>query len=215
MKVLLVIATALSVITGAARNAADFFATAPKEAVPLLTVNNRLDMLDYYHSGVETATANVLEGRSRISSEDSLRLTAILSPNSTLQVAIMPNKGDTIVAFIETVASPVYDSGISFYRASDWKRLPDPVLPSSDDFIIPDKRGAVATTEMPSLFFIGIDYDPEQELLLISNNSFDMLPAGEIPKAASLMESVQAYRYDGRKLVRVKNFTEKVKAVKQ
>ncbi len=68
---------------------------------------------------------------------------------------------------------------------------------------------------MPSPFFIGIDYDPEQELFMIYNNSFDNLPAGERPEAAKLMDSVQAYRYDGRKLVRVKEFKEKIAAAQQ
>ena len=130
-----------------------------------------------------------------------------------MQVAVLPVKGDTIVAFIETVASPVKDSAISFYRASDWQRLPDATLPAMADFIPAKNRDAVAVTEMPSIFFVGIDYDPEQELFLIYNNSFDNLPAGERPDAAKLMDSVQAYRYDGRKLVRVKEFREKVETL--
>ena len=81
------------------------------------------------------------------------------------------------------------------------------------DFIPAKNRDAVAVTEMPSIFFVGIDYDPEQELFLIYNNSFDNLPAGERPDAAKLMDSVQAYRYDGRKLVRVKEFREKVETL--
>ena len=210
MKAIFLLAASLVALSAVARTAADFFVSAPKEAIPLLTTNNRLDMLDYFHTGVETATSNVLNGKSRVTAEDSLRLIASLSDISELQVAVLPNKGDTIVAFIETVASPVKDSGITFYRASDWRRLPDVDLPGADDFIAPRNRQAAATAEIPSIFFIGIDYDPEQQLILISNNSFDNLPAGERPRAALLMESVQAYRYDGKKLVRVKDFKEKV-----
>lgn len=199
-----------SVMPCAGRTASEFFAQAPAEAVPLLTAHDRLDMLDYYHSGVETATGNTLNGKARLTSESPMKVTAQVTGVSDLQVAVLPAKGDTIVAFIETVASPVKDSAISFYRASDWRRMPDAALPTMADFIPAKNRDAVAVTEMPSLFFVGIDYDPEQELFLIYNNSFDNLPEGERPDAAKLMDSVQAYRYDGRKLVRVKEFREKV-----
>lgn len=215
MKIAALIAALALSLPAMGRTAAEFFASAPAEAVPMLTTNARLDMLDYFHSGVDTYTSNMLNGKARVTAEDPAKLTAVLSELSELQVAVLPNRGDTIVAFIETVATPVRDSGVSFYRASDWKRLPDVALPASAEFIQPAKRAEAALDEMPSPFFIGIDYDPGQELFLIYNNSFDNLPAGERPEAAKLMDSVQAYRYDGRKLVRVKEFKEKIAAAQQ
>lgn len=210
MKIAGLILALLTALPMTARTAADFFAKAPLEAVPVLTPNARLDMLDYFHSGVETATANTLGGKSRIIAEEPMKLRAEISKSSELQVAVLPNKGDTIVAFIETVASPVKDSYVTFYRASDWKRLPDPKLPDLNSFIPAKNRAATGTTEMPAIFFITIDYDPAQELFLIYNTSFDNLPKGEHPDAAKLTDSLQAYRYNGSKLVRVKDFKETI-----
>ena len=189
-----------------AMTASEAFADAPASVFPSIDRMTRLDMLDYFHSGVETATANTLGGKSRIIAEEPMKLRAEISKSSELQVAVLPNKGDTIVAFIETVASPVKDSYVTFYRASDWKRLPDPKLPDLNSFIPAKNRAAVSTTEMPAIFFITIDYDPAQELFLIYNTSFDNLPKGEHPEAAKLTDSLQAYRYNGSKLVRVKDF---------
>lgn len=189
-----------------ARSVADFFVVAPTEAVPLLTDGARADMLAYYRSGLSTSTNNTLNGKSRITALDSLCMTVRLSGASELQVAVLPNRGDTVVALIETVASPVKDSSMRLYRAADWQPLPDVSLPTIDDFIPRSRKKEVATTELPTIFFIGIEYDPDQGLFLIRNNSFDNYPAGERPAAAKLMDPVQAYRYDGRKLVRVKDF---------
>lgn len=138
------------------------FCPGPAEAVPLLTAHDRLDMLDYYHSGVETATGNTLNGKARLTSESPTKVTAQVTKVSDLQVAVLTVKGDTVVAFIETVSSPVKDSAISFYRASDWQRLPRRGTPTMADFIPARNRDAVAVTEMPSIFFVGIDYDPGQ-----------------------------------------------------
>jgi len=206
MRLLSLILALAALLPCSARSVADFFVVAPNEAVPLLNDGARTDMLAYYRSGLSTATGNVLEGKSRITSLDSLSLTAQLSEASELQVAILPNRGDTIIAFIETVASPAKDSSLRLYRAADWQPLPDVALPDIDDFIPRAKKKELATTELPSIFFIGIDYDPAQGLFLIRNNSFDNYPRGQRPAAADLMDVVQAYRFDGRKLVRVKDF---------
>lgn len=206
MRLLSLILAMAALLPCSARSVADFFVVAPNEAVPLLTDGARADMLAYYRSGLSTSTNNVLDGKSRITALDSLSMTAQLSGASELQVAVLPNRGDTVIAFIETVASPVKDSSLRLYRAADWQPLPEVALPSIDDFIPRAKKKEVATTELPTIFFIGIDYDPEQGIFLIRNNSFDNSPAGERPAAAEIMDQVQAYRYDGRKLVRVKDF---------
>ena len=126
MKIAGLILALLTALPITARTAADFFAKAPLEAVPVLTPNARLDMLDYFHSGVETATANTLGGKSRIIAEEPMKLRAEISKSSELQVAVLPNKGDTIVAFIETVASPVKDSYVTFLPRFRLETAPRP-----------------------------------------------------------------------------------------
>ena len=49
-----------------AMTASEAFADAPASVFPSIDRMTRLDMLDYFHSGVETATANTLGGKSRI-----------------------------------------------------------------------------------------------------------------------------------------------------
>lgn len=192
------------------RTAADFFVHAPFEAVPVLGVADRAELLNYYNNGVTTGSPNSLGGKSYVDSSTPELLTVKLSEAAELAVAVLPNRGDTIVAFIETVATPNRDSNISFYRAADWSRRPDVALPGLDDFVPAAKRKAAVKADMPAIFLMSIAYDPAQQLFIMSNNSFDNLPRGNRPEAADILDSVQAYRYDGAKLVRVKNFKERV-----
>ena len=141
MKIAGLILALLTALPITARTAADFFAKAPLEAVPVLTPNARLDMLDYFHSGVETATANTLGGKSRIIAEEPMKLRAEISKSSELQVAVLPNKGDTIVAFIETVASPVKDSYVTFTALQTGNGSPTRNSPTSTASSPPKPRG--------------------------------------------------------------------------
>ena len=42
------------------------FAEAPQSVFPLLDHNTRLDMIDYFNSGMTTASKNNMDGKSRI-----------------------------------------------------------------------------------------------------------------------------------------------------
>ncbi len=213
MKIYAAILALAAMLPCSARTAADFFSDAPVDAVPMLGADARADMIAYFQNGIKSGVANAFGGKSHITALDSLRLTAQLSDAAKFQVAVIPGKSDTIVAYIETVASPVNDSSISFYRTGrdgSLQRLPDPVLPSATDYVPKQYRKQLDTVELPSIFFIGIDYDPAQRLFLIYNNSFDNLPAGQHPEAAAIMDKVRAYRYDGRKLVPVKKFVDNI-----
>lgn len=70
MKIAALIAALALSLPAMGRTAAEFFAAALAEAVPMLTTNARLDMLDYFHSGVETATSNMLNGKARVVAEN-------------------------------------------------------------------------------------------------------------------------------------------------
>lgn len=164
--------TALATVwTGAARTAADFFAAAPAEAVPLLKTNTRLDMLDYYNSGLPTASDNSLGGRSRITALSDNALTVELSRDATLQLAVVPAGRDTVVAVIETIRTPMADSGIRLYRASDWRELPAPALPGVREFAPADMRKNMKTGDSDGIFFVRAEYEPESGLFRFTDTT--------------------------------------------
>ena len=116
-----------------ARTAADFFTEAPGSVLPLLDRNARLDMIDYFRHGLPTTTTNLFNGSSKVLSESENCIDVQISRDASLQIALLQLKNDTIIAVIETVLTPVADSGITFYR-SDWSPAPkQPAMPVAAD----------------------------------------------------------------------------------
>ncbi len=90
------------------------FADAPVGVIDTFDRNTRLDMLDYFRNGMTTASQNVFGGQSRITALSDSSLTVEISSRSRMQFAMLPQKSDTVVVIIETVDTPVADSGVSF-----------------------------------------------------------------------------------------------------
>ncbi len=116
--------TVISLITPAsARAVRDFFASEPGIVFPLLPVNTRLDMLDYFDNGQIVSATNNLGNDTQIISLDSTFLSVQTSECRTVELRMFtPSAHDTVIAVIETVELPMADSRISFYDRN-WKLL--------------------------------------------------------------------------------------------
>ncbi len=116
--------TVISLISPAsARAVRDFFASEPGIVFPLLPVNTRLDMLDYFDNGQIVSATNNLGNDTQIISLDSTFLSVQTSECRTVELRMFtPSAHDTVIAVIETVELPMADSRISFYDRN-WKLL--------------------------------------------------------------------------------------------
>ncbi len=116
--------TVISLISPAsARAVRDFFASEPGIVFPLLPVNARLDMLDYFDNGQIVSATNNLGNDTQIISLDSTFLSVQTSECRTVELRMFtPSAHDTVIAVIETVELPMADSRISFYDRN-WKLL--------------------------------------------------------------------------------------------
>lgn len=192
-----------------ARTAADFFRQAPQSVLPLLALNSRLDMLDYYNSGMYTPVTNRVNGKSTLVELCDARVKVKLSENSSLELAVLPQKKDTVIAVIETVKCPVADSGIRFYRASDWTELDvQGNSLSAVDFLEPADRKKIDSNNLPRLAFSTAEFAPEKNMFIFRNTTSDFYSEDDRPAALDMMRPVMAMRFDGRKLVEVKNYKE-------
>ena len=122
-----IIIAALTVISlispTSARAVRDFFASEPGIVFPLLPVNTRLDMLDYFDNGQIVSATNNLGNDTQIISLDSTFLSVQTSECRTVELRMFtPSAHDTVIAVIETVELPMADSRISFYDRN-WKLL--------------------------------------------------------------------------------------------
>ena len=128
-----------------------FFAMAPDDVMPLLPANTRLDMLDYYNSGLARPSRNAAGGEAMLTSSADRRLTFVLGDSTTCELAVFAGRADTIVALIETIRFPMADSRISWFDGS-WSPVAPPVAePRLADWLTPEgrRRRAEAEAELP------------------------------------------------------------------
>lgn len=106
----------------------DLFARAPRTVFPLLDRNTRLDMIDYYNSGLATPSRNLLGGSSRITAVGDRRLDVAMTDASSYTMSLLTSeRGDTVIALVRTLRLPVPDSDLRLYT-TNWTPI-DAVVP--------------------------------------------------------------------------------------
>ena len=169
---LITIALAATALSSWAITATEAFTTAPNTVFPLLEKNTRLDMVDYFNSGLASASSNKLDGKTSITllSDSDIRFT--MSSSSAYQIAILPSKDGDIIALIETVATPAPDSNISFYTA-EWSSIDKPLFnePGVSYWLTADGRDNSSMVEsLVPFMLVSYNYDPATKSLILRNN---------------------------------------------
>lgn len=126
------------------------FIEMPDTLLPLLTDNDRRDMIDFWDARMSTSVVNRLDGKSRITALTDDFLSVELSRSSSMQIKMLNVEGgDTLLCIVNTVGAEAYDSRIHFYN-SRWERVDGLkfAMPSIVDFFFPsdsvDKALAVS-----------------------------------------------------------------------
>lgn len=143
------------------------FKSMPDSLLPILDAGTRLDMLDYFNSGMSTPSGNLAGGKSRILSITPQAMDVALSSASRLQIAALPAKADTLVLVIHTVETPAPDSRVAVY-SRDW--LTDL---SASAFKAPEFKDWLTEEGMRNM-----DEIRRTVPFLITSASFSILPDG-------------------------------------
>lgn len=183
---ILLLVLLLTLTSAQARTAADFFLDMPNKHLPLLDRNTRLDMLDYFKAGLETASKTGLGGEARILSEHPDRMLIQVSRDATVEVAIVKTGNDTLVALIETVKTPVHDSSITLMN-KDYSNPRSIPMPGVEMMAGKDNAEALKDLPVPELIFISASFDPDNNAFVFTDNTAEYYPADELPEAAKLM----------------------------
>ena len=164
--------------TGHAFTAADAFVKAPTGVMPLIEASTRLDMIDYFNAGSDRASRNALYGNSRITAMTPEHIVIEATAASTVEIVALPAAGDTILAMIHTVATPVPDSKVTLYT-SDWKPLPANhfVAPDLEQWMAPDagRSGRDEVEARLPFMLVSCAYDPESKTFVFTNRSAEFL----------------------------------------
>lgn len=187
-------------------SAAGVFTSAPSEIFPLLDRNARLDMYDYFTGGFENSTANALKGESRITAMSPMSMSIDMTPASTCEISLLPTVGgDTIVALITTVMTPVPDSHIKFYDRK-WSELAVKKyisLPDLDDWLTNAGKKAFATvTETIPFMLTSFAYNPENRSLTLTDNTGKFLSEEDYETMKPYLREKITYVWNGKKFNR-------------
>ena len=187
----------------AQKTAADAFTTAPTGIFPLLDQNTRLDMVDYYNSGLATPSANRLQGRSAITSLTPATSTVKITDSSAAQIALLPAGRDTSYAVISTVATPGLDSTIKFYD-SNWAPLPTDrhfTAPGWNDWMTPGHDITEITAHTPFMlasYFI----DTDAGTLTATNNLATFLDEDTYKTLSPALRPTLTYKWNGKRFTK-------------
>lgn len=199
-------------VAGESRTAADFFKDAPDSIFHILDRNTRMDMLDYFNSGMDTRSNNVFGGKSRLTEVLPDKVGIEFSADATATLVMLPQKNDTVLAVITTVRAPMAESSLKFYDAATWKLLRrQPAQPVPKDFFDVRKLAALGRkAEIPPFLFVEIMYDPQRGVFVFRNTTAEYYsPAGASEKERRLLDSPEGvgamldeltYRFENGKL---------------
>lgn len=131
---------------GSARTIREFFIAAPSEVVGYVGASSRLDMIDYFEAGMTDRT--IMSNRNagvRLTELSDSTLTLKAGEVQTITLRLLPAKSDSVIAVIETLATPAPDSRLSIYN-KEWKMIPKAWTAPSDKAWGPHE-GAFLLTE--------------------------------------------------------------------
>lgn len=121
-----------------ARNMRDLIKEMPDSVMPLLTLNNRLDMIDYLDSGMKAEISNKFGGKSEMTVIKDDYVNIKMSDRSNVALKLLPFGSDSIICMIHTTQSIADDSRVRFF-STQWKQLPEESFfsqPVADDFVL-------------------------------------------------------------------------------
>ena len=104
-----------------AREMKDCFKDAPDNIFPLLTHNNRLDMLDFLDSNMDAVVKNVYGESSQLLVMRSNYMKLRSSSSLDMEMMMLPYKNDTLLCLVKTYYVPESESELLFFEAATWK----------------------------------------------------------------------------------------------
>lgn len=91
----------------------DLFAAAPDSIFPLLTKNNKLDLIDFKENNMQARVKNRLDETAELKLMTPTYLHMQMTSCSTMEMKLM---GDSLICLIRTRKGPVADSQVTFYN---------------------------------------------------------------------------------------------------
>lgn len=201
--IVVTISTTLS--ANAQLTASAAFTKAPQNIFPLLDMTARLDMIDYFNSGMVNNTINALNGKSKITAMTPQKLTIKMTDTSTHEINLITTAGnDTIIALISTVATPAPDSRMTLYT-KDWttnitdSRFNKPTL--KNWLTATGAQNSAQVEALVPFLIISYSYDPADSTLTLTNNTQHFLSKDVYEIVEPFIKKTLRYKWDGKRFI--------------
>lgn len=187
--------------------AAKFFTDMPLSVMEMISRSKRMDMLDYYEADSIYHAPNGMEGFSYLEKVTPTYLKLSLTPVSTMSVAVLPLKNDTIYQCIYTLGSDTqaHDSEIKFYdkNYNDLNTKIYIALPGLKSFVDASskkKKGDIAMIEQAIPFpTITYSFDPETSILTARLTSEELIGKEGYNKVSGFLKTEICYIWNGKR----------------
>lgn len=185
-------------------DAVAYFSRAPLAVASNLMPYSRLDMIDYFNSGMKVGTENRVGAKYTIRRNEPLIVEYCSDDSVDVTIAVLPpreGRSDTMLMVVRTVPVPFSDSSLEFYD-SKWRqasgfKAPAPALA---DWLVDKSRQTRAAVEDALPFMLSvITYDPVGGILTFRNTTAQYFTDDSRPAALDLLKPALRYQWDGRK----------------
>lgn len=179
------------------------FVEAPRNVIPLLDRNARLDMLDYFNSGLTNKTSNKLNGVSAVTGVTPMQVAVQMTDASTCHIALLPAQSDTLIAVITTVNTPTPDSKMTVYSSGFSRDITSASFakPTLKEWLTDPSMLSTVEAMVPFLL-ISYSYDPDSATLTLTNNTRKFLSDDVYAIVEPYLKKSIVYKWTGKKFAK-------------
>ena len=177
------------------------FKNAPDEMFPLLSKNDRADLVDYIDAGMAAKVTNLFDGKSELLALDEDYLLLATSASSTVQLKLLPLQGDTLICEVRTVKAEASDSRIAFYDM-DWNRLDSAAMfsfPTISDFFVA-ATDADEYADVCDIYLVSLKMNPDDNTLVAEYTMPDYMNIEDAGEVKPLLRKL-VYNWNGQRFV--------------
>lgn len=202
-RLLLSAAAAAAILTaGAQATARSALQTMPATLLPELSESSRLDMLDYYDSGVKKPIANIFGTDCVLDTLGNDMATIRFGEHKSLSIYVLPAGKSEMLMTIETLATPQPDSHIAFYNTkwepvADGKCFADPLLVDWAGKLQADRKAEIENA-LPFILY-SADYDPSTGMLTLVSDVEGYVAEEKLPTVREAVAKSLTYKWNGKK----------------
>lgn len=199
------VATALSSMAAAQVTPKSAFTTAPNNVFPFINQSQRLDMVDYFESGIDKKLPNLFDDDSRIISLTPTEIVVDYGAGNTVEFVPLNRKGSEIIMMINIRSTPTSDAEVRFFTPN-WREIKtsDIMAGPSMSMWFPnlDKKQKAFVAEAVPFMTATATYDSTNCVLTFRPTLGDYIDADKLDEINKLITPEISFKWNGTKFVK-------------